>query len=162
MTISIKIHPAVQDFFVAKFGSYHIKLKQSDVLSIRIKNMLQLNPKNYRFHYRNIDYNSELVLELPANFKITDKWIDTQYRNYLDDRRRYMIAREFQQWMKDIFHNYVAGYCVAHNFKPGVQKEAILSFLVTYKIQMNDINYEMLKKSWDRSNEKSMSFIAVC
>lgn len=157
MTISIKIHPAVQDFFVAKFGSYHVKLKAGDLLSNKINHILQVSPKNYRFHFRNIDYNSELVIELPGKFNIADKWIHTQNRHYIDDRRRYLIYREFQKWMKEIFHNFVAGYCIAHNFKPGVQKEAILSFIETYKIQMNDINYEMLKKSWDRSEEKKRS-----
>ena len=148
----IKVHPVLKEFYKCLTGSDVIEVKPNDDFSTRIKTILQLTPKNYnvRYPFGREDY---ITLLLPGKFYLgRDKYIDTTSRNYLDDRRQYFISQELYGMFKSIFHNYVLAYTRSGR----QQKEGILDFCEVYNISMDKINFDMLKKSWDRSFEKKI------
>lgn len=149
--LHVKVHPVVKEFYQSITGSDVIELKPNDDFSYRIKSILQLAPKEYKnYPLKNEDY---VTLLLPKSFRLSeDKRIQTKDRNYLDDRRQYFLSKELYDLVKSIFHNYVMAFARAG----GKYKDGINDFCTVYNISMNKINYEMLKKSWDRSFEKKI------
>ncbi len=149
----INVHPVVYEFFYSRYHTDAIEITPSDSFSIRIKTILQLQPKKYiKFPF---EKGKTLTLLLPKQFRLGEnKKIDTIYRNYLDDRRQYLISRELQKLFKEIFSKYILAFCRGNKMKRGSQKNAINDFCEVYNIKLDAINFEMLKKTWDRSYEK--------
>jgi len=150
----IKVDPFVKQFIKRIYGSDVVDVGQQDALFERIKYILQLQPKEYKQPIKG-DY---VITVFIPRFRILNKRIDNFYRTNLDDRRQKMIAGEFKKLFKKVFHNYVFGYCRSNINKSLLenQKEGIYDFCLAYEINMDEILFESLKKSWDRSDEKKM------
>jgi len=148
----IKVDRYVKEFIISTYGSDVVDIGQQDALFERIKYMLQLQPKDYK---KPIKGDNTITVFIPY-FKILDKHIDKIYRANLDDRRQALIASEFKKLLKRSMHNYIAGYCRSnlHKDLDENQKAGIEDFCEFYRINMDKILHESLKKSWDRSKEK--------
>jgi len=150
----IKVDRYVKEFIISTYGSDVVDIGQQDALFERIKYMLQLPPKEY---INSLKGDNVITLFIPY-YKILDRHIDKIYRSNLDDRRQALIASEFKKLCKKVMHNFVLGYCISNvrNSFHENQKKGIQDFCLLYKINMDKILYETLKKSWDRSKEKKM------
>ena len=149
MPLYIKVHPIVQEFIESRYGSNVIEIGRQDALFERIKFLLQLQPKNYK---KPIENGNGIINLLIPNFNVGVWKVNNLYRNHLDNRHQRMISNEIKDIFKKIFHNYVLAYARAGK----QQKKGIYDFCETYKLTLNNVNYEMLKKSWDRSEEKKL------
>jgi len=151
--VKLKVHPVVYDFYYAQYGDT-FDLKEDTVLSIILPHILDLKPKDYD--------PSRLVNYKQLNIIINDlrlgsaadcvKYIHGEDRKYISDRNQYYISRFLDNIVKNIFHNYILAYLRSNRLAQ--QKDAIMDFCMVYRIEENAINFEMLKKSWDRSGEK--------
>lgn len=157
MDIDISVSPIIKEWIVATHGTDTVQCSKNDFLSHKIKYLLQLN--SGQFIRRNIDPINRITVKL-INFSIGPaecrKTINVDYRYSLPVEYEQIIEAEFYQQFKQVFHSFVLGYCQSTNNSLGSQKEGIESFCETYSISLNKINYEMLKKSWDRSLEKTL------
>lgn len=151
-TVEVRVTPILKEYFHSVYQSDIIPVTQSDLLSTKIKYLLARPPKDY-IPCREF----EAILRIQMlDFHIgkDSKYINKESCNYLDTQAQRIIFNELNRDFKAIFHNYVLGYVRALNYKDGSQKNGILSFCDTYRLPMNRVNYEMLKKSWDRSEQK--------
>lgn len=153
--INLKVSPILREFIIAWYGTDTIKAGKKSSLSKKIKYHLELPPADYHFSQPDCFIRIELVnyfWELNSKRKCTH----TDFRNYLSEYSITIINDDLQEWFKNIFRNFVAGFLVAHKMKTGSQKKAFYAFCDMYNLTMDNINYEMLKKDWDRSKQKSI------
>jgi len=148
--ISVKVTPIIREFIICTNGSDLVICKDNSFIGEKIKYLLKLPPKNYK---PDRVLSNKIRFQL-QNIRIMSKRIFTEYRNYLDTSGNRIIFNELNSAFKAIFHNYVAGYIIPKEICLGSQKEAIMDFCDMYKLTCDNINYEMLKKSWDRSEER--------
>lgn len=157
MDIDISVSPIIKEWIVATYGTDSVQCSKNNFLSRKIKYLLQLG--SGKFIPRNIHPSNRITIKL-INFSIGSSnnriTINVDYRYSLPEEFDRIIEDEFYLQFKQVFHNFVLGYCLSTNNSLGSQKEAIEIFCETYSISLNRINYEMLKKSWDRSPEKAL------
>lgn len=152
-TADVKLTPILKEYIVTKYGSDTIKLKRNDPLLIKIKYLLSNNPSDYRPVSNRSNY---IKIEV-QNFQLAyRKQIEQEYHNYLSPENQQIICIEINSEFKETFHNYVLAFLrggiINRHFHQ--QKEAIEDFCQTYQLKLTKINYDMLKKSWDRSYQK--------
>lgn len=152
-TILLKVHPSVYDFYRCVYKSDTIHLSSNSIFYEKIIGTLDVAPVKYR--NSKVKKQKTLKLVLPAEVRRGNKHPKTTNKE-ISDRHQEMISRELYYLFKDIFHNYVLGYCTSQRGANGCQKKGILDFCFSYKIDDDTMNYEMLKKSWDRSEQKKM------
>lgn len=149
----IKVDPFVFDFYFSKYNSSTILINKKDPLYHLVINKLEHNPSIPP----KLEDKYVLGIKLPyldnTNAHFQGKK-NIQYTNYITAKSQQFISAQLKNLIKEVFHTYVYSYCIACKMKRGCQKKAIESFISVNKIQMNNINYEMLKKSWDRSSHK--------
>ena len=152
--VHVKIHHVIKEYYLSIYGSDTIEVSNNSSFGLRVRNILQLPPGMYK--KCSIKNPTILTFMVPDSFAKDKKGntIKTKFKGYLDDRRQYFLSLQLILDFRLIFHNAMLGYCRASRWEPGCQKTAIYSFCDTYKIAMNKVNYAMLKKSWDRSQEK--------
>ncbi|MGM0530935.1 MAG: hypothetical protein ACQER7_06245 [Bacteroidota bacterium] len=153
--LSIKVHKVLYEYYVNIHGSERIEVKPGDNFSPRVKWMLQLYSESSKKYP--LKHSKELILLLPNEFRLTGrngKRVYTEHRGYLDEAWQYYLSKDLYKQFKGIFHASVLSFCIAKDFSLGCQKEAIYNFIDLYNLTLDDINFEMLKKSWDRSEEK--------
>ena len=148
--ISVKVTPIIREFIICTNGSDLIVCNENSSIAEKIKYLLKLPPKNYK---PDKELSNKIRFQL-STFRIMSKRLFTDFRNYLDTRSNRIIFNDLNSGFKDIFHNYVAGYVTPKKMCLGSQKDAVLDFCSMYKLSCDDITYEMLKKSWDRSKQK--------
>lgn len=143
----LKVHPYLWEFYRGFYGSEIIDVKEHSLLSIRIKNILQTEPKNYpRRQWSDFRI---IVLKLPY-FRTGNKRINVACRNFLDDNHQFLISQELYRDFKNSFMNFILGYVK----NGGTQAEAIKTFCEFYHFEMNQVKTDSLKKTWDRSELK--------
>ena len=144
----LKVHPYIWEFYRGFYNSEVINVTEHPLLMLRIKSILQTRAED---HYRRkwSDFRI-IVLNLPSYFRCGDKVTTIVHRNYLDDRRQYIISQELYHDFKNSFINYVLGYVK----NGGLQSEAISNFCIFYNFEMNQVKMDSLKKIWDRSELK--------
>jgi hypothetical protein len=152
--LKIKVHPVVYDFYFAQYDGDTFDLKDDSVLSIVVPHILTLKPKDYKLerlaNYKQLNVIvHDMIIGAGSDCA---KYIHAEHRHYTSDRNQYYVSRFLDGIVKNIFHNYMLAYMRSN--KKAQQKDAILDFCMVYRIEENAINYEMLKKSWDRSGEK--------
>ena len=145
----LKVHPYLWEFYRSFYGSEVINVKEHPLLSIRIKNILQTEPQNWQ-RRKWSDFRI-IVLNLPY-FRVGNKAVNITYRKFLDDRRQFLISQELYADFKNALHNFILAYVLAG----GTQADAIRDFCSFYKLEMNQVKTDSLKKSWDRSELKEM------
>lgn len=149
--LQIKLHPVVREFIVSTTGSDVIEPIPNSNFYHRVKTILQLTPKDYKKYPLK---RAGTITILVYKFSLGEEnRIYGEHRNHLDDRRQYFLSKEMYDGFKSIFHNYVLAYMRGGGKQ---QKQAIEDFCTVYNLSLDIINYEMLKKSWDRSEQKKL------
>lgn len=152
--LQIKVHPVVREFIVSTTGSDVIEPLPNTNFYKRIQFILQLRPKDYNESYLKRRFRRDATITiLVGQSNISPRKLNPLYRNHLDDYRQNQISRELYKGFKDIFHNYVFAYMRGGGKQ---QKHGIQDFCSVYNLTLDRITYEMLKKSWDRSDEKKI------
>lgn len=149
--LRVKVHPVVKEFIVSTTGSDVIEPIINSNFYHRVKSILQLQPKNYKIYpFKNHSTITIIVSKFHCG---RDNYIYGEHRNFLDDRRQRFLSKELYDNFKSIFHNYVLAYMRGGGKQ---QKKAIEDFCQVYNLSMESTSYEMLKKSWDRSEQKKI------
>ena len=154
VTLQLKVHPIVYDFYFAQYGEI-FDIKDDSVLAIILPHVLSLKPKSYEPE-KLVNYKALKVVlhdHMFGQAKDCAQYINVEHRHYVSDRNQYYISRFLDNVVKNIFHNYMLAFMRSNPLAR--QKDAILDFCLVYSIEENKINYDMLKKSWDRSGQKA-------
>lgn len=152
LTIDIEVNPIIKEWIVSTYGSETIQCQQDDFISNKLKYLLTTTPPDYK--PKHVESDKRISISL-INLTIKKKRLG-EYKYYLSVSSEKILEREFARQFKGAFHNFVSGYIVSTSNSIGSQKEGIETFCSVYGLSMNRINYEMLKKSWDRSREKKI------
>jgi hypothetical protein len=165
MTIDIKVHKALKEFILTTNGSDLIIPAPKSLLWQLVKQHLKVVPQNYthltdRSQYIRIQLLTTRAAKIHTRkIKGSQKntfrnvTLDTTYRSYLDQTGQNAVAKHFKKAFKECFHNFVMGSIFDNPELP--QKKAIENFCAAYHIQFNEMNYEMLVKSWLRSPQRA-------
>jgi len=162
MELNLKVHPVVFYWYRSVYGTTTILLKNNPVFARRLFFLLDCKPKTY--HPSNSKFgNNFRLLKIQVNpyLRIGNKVINTEFRNQMDDRLQYFLSREIKDSFDSVFVHSVAAYCSARNLEPGCQKNGIVDFMDRHNIVEDQINYQTLKKKWDRSEQKKILFKKV-
>jgi len=143
ITIQVKVDPIVREFIYAKLnGAAVVRLPQGDILYKMIHDWLQ---KPNRKHRRKIKPDNLITIYVP-----TTPTKNIYKSHHLTEFRQKLINDYIYQSLKTEFYKHVLDK-ISEGYR---QRKAIYSFMELYHITDANINYEMLKKSWDRSVEK--------
>jgi hypothetical protein len=159
MTVDVRISPVVREFIICTTGDDLIIPRRDDWLWLILKQHLLTAPPDYtlipdaeRRNYIRVmllDCHSSKVYAKDRGRNIH---INTLFRWYLDDRGQNAVARHLRSQFKATFHNFVQG---AATVNPDAQiTDAIHRFCKLYNITMNNITFDMLIKSWQRSEQR--------
>jgi hypothetical protein len=151
--IELKVHPALYDFYFFVYKSDTITLSSNSCFYQKVIAALQVKPADYK----TCKFKKFGVIKLffPYDTRFGGKHIYIGAKE-ISDRNQELISRELYYLFKDIFHNYVLAYCRALKNVPGCQKKGILDFCESYQIKEDTLNYDMLEKSWKRSEQRKM------
>jgi hypothetical protein len=144
ISVDVKVSRILKEFILCTNKSDNLVPEKYDDILKSIMPLLKTTPSGWK----PIQDRSEYIrITLPYN-----REVDTRYRNYLDDIGQRCIELRLNKTFKSIFHNYVLAYVMAGR----QQREGIEDFCDIYQLKCDNIDYEMLKKSWDRSHEKKL------
>ena len=156
LTVDIKVSPILKEFIEAKWGGDTIVLGKDDYFTQKIKHILQRYPENY-VPIKPSDRDSYVRMEVKrvelVRIGSRSLFEKVAQSAYLDSYLQEQIAKELDKYFKEIFHAYVLAFCSARSFADNCQRDGILDFCDVYNLRLNKVNFEMLKKSWYRSNE---------
>lgn len=166
MRVSVRVHPTIREFIVETNGSDIITPNKDDLLWKQVKaNLTTYNENNISSKDNDASYvyiellDSASVKSFTAFNREKGKnyiYIDPLFRCFLTKRGENEIAKELRKRFKNSFHTFVMGALVGN---PKLQqKEAFDLFIEKFNLSLNEITYEMLKKSWDRSIHKKSLF----
>jgi len=149
MHVDIVVNSALREFLVAQNnGSEIFELEKSGLLNHKINLLLEKVPSDFRF-----PKSKENLIRIKLTYlKIGNNKIYPQSKCYLSENSQKIIAADLYKVFKEVFHNYV----LSHHRAGKKVSDGIHDFCKCYNIPMNKLNYEMLKKSWDRSKEKKL------
>jgi hypothetical protein len=145
----------IYEFLTSEYNSPDgiIEIGHQDKFFEDIKFILQLNPRKVPPVNKD-QYPRRITLLIPL-FKIDKNTrINVLYRNYLPPNMQNLVRRHFVRLFKLRAHSFILGCCRMGS----KQSDAIRDFFTVFNINENAINYEMVKKSWDRSSEKFLYF----
>lgn len=146
--VQVKVSPVVREWMICYYGSHIIKPHFEDSYGGMIKLLLDLQPKEYVF--KKLPEHECITFLMPhGSFEGNRNY--NLYRNYLSPLKQRWLNRLFYYHFKEIFHFYMVGYLRGGS---RTQRAAIEDFCKCYNIPLIHISYEMLKKSWDRSEHK--------
>ena len=150
--VSVKCPANLREFLIARNkGSDVLKVNYTDAFVRRIIPYLESTPEDIVIPP--VVNEDHIMVEI-SYFKQDGVMQSSEFKNYLSEENQKAIVSEWEDTYKEIFHNYVAGFCKGMNYKIPCQKRAIISFCNDYDIPMNKILFDSLKKSWDRSKQK--------
>ncbi|NHB67954.1 hypothetical protein [Perlabentimonas gracilis] len=146
--VEVKVSPIVREWTVCYYGSHVIVPRYESHFGWLLKMVLELPPVDYKF--RKLPEQECITFLLP-NGKIGENRNFNVYRNFLSPMGHHFISRTLYFNFKSIFHNFMVG---AIQSGAKTQKEAIEDFCIVYNLPLKHISYDMLRRSWDRSEEK--------
>lgn len=144
ITTEVRVSPLIRDFVNTIYQSNIIELKKNDYLTLILRPLLCLVPENYKpFKPTDCFVKIQLCHQWRYGF-------DIRYRNYLDELGQKFLNDFLYSQFKEIFFSFVQG-CVTSGIE---QQKAIELFCKAYNMNSELINFDMLIKSWNRSNNK--------
>lgn len=159
-TVRVKVTSMVQQFVIALYGSTTIKCEHNDLMTQKIKHIVSLLPKGYKLpqeteaaHYIDIEVKNVNFGQCKANGYKKIYRQTAEANTFIVYALQRELSVELKKLFKSMFHNYVLAFCRGRKFEIGCQKDAILDFCDSYNININKIDYDALKKSWQRSKE---------
>jgi hypothetical protein len=143
ITIKVQVDPIVKEWIVAKNNNFPvIKFAQGDILHKMIHEWLQ---KANRKSRRKLQPDQYITIYIPTcNYKNVYKshHLSVSRENMVNDYLYQAFKKEFYKHMIDKIEE---GY---------TQTDALYDYMDFICIKEGKINFQMLKKSWDRSEEK--------
>jgi len=139
-TTELYIKPYLKDFLVGKFGDEPIKFPRGHDLINRITRLTSKQP------YRNFKRYNNLKILLPYN-----DLKDPRIYNYLSDNSQKVIERYIYYLFNEVLHEHIM-----RNKKDMSIQGAIYNFFEIYRINMDNITLEGLKKKYYRFIKKSV------
>ena len=161
MNVQVKVSPLIREWVVANYGSNTIVCRPRDFFSSKLKYLLQLQPHDQHFtalpdeECININYGK---LTIGRWRSLEHKQLNQNYYTYLSAESQRLLSQEIYRQFKSSFHGFMLGFCIADGNMPGSYRRGICEFMSRYNLPHNAINYEMLKKNWDRSAIKATFF----
>lgn len=151
-TINIKVSKFLKEYYQNNFQS-KIILQKNSYLSMLVRNCIEPLPPCTAPKFHNKSESIEIVLPYIYGVNI-------EYNTYISDQNEQIIASELEKLFKIKLHNFIQGYIAAYMAhypytKHGAIKNAITDFCNINKVSFDSINFESLKKSYDRSQEKN-------
>jgi hypothetical protein len=160
INVSVNTPPILTEFLISRNnGSNVIKVDYNDVFARKILHLLESPPVSSCKKEE-----GKINIEI-SYFQVGNVRYSSENKNYLSEENQGSIVYDWNNTFKEIFHNYVLAYCQGMKFKIPCQRKAIMSFCEHYSIPGDDINFDTLKKSWDRSSQKQkymMKFKRAC
>jgi len=143
ITIQIEVDPTVRQWIISHNNNLPVvKFKNGDILYQMIHDWLQKANRKCR---RIIPPDKCLTVYIP-----TSPYKNVYKTHHLSVSRQKLINSYLYQSFKAEFHKHVI-----NKIEEGYQqREAILDYIDFYHLDETIFQFEMLKKSWDRSDEK--------
>ena len=159
-TVTVKVSPALKEFLLSINGGSDILLpSRCSRLWGLLRQYLTLVPNNYKpIPISGKEDSIRIAIYAGRNFKSWNQTakkvieVNTLYRNYLDGAGQKIIANHLSKSFKQTFRSYMCG-ALSNNPELSIH-DAIYCFCDDYKITMEQITYEMLRKDWYRFREK--------
>jgi hypothetical protein len=163
--VDVKIPKPIKEFIISANGSDLIIPGPKSLLWQLVKQHLKVVPADYKPIIDRTDYiRIEILTTHSAKILATKQrgigkgaqqniTLNTDYRTHLDARGQSAVAKQLRRTFKECFHNFVMGSIFDNPEKQ--QKIAIENFCTAYNIEFNEISYEMLVKSWNRSPQRA-------
>ncbi len=155
--VTVHVNSALWEYLIGVNGGSDVMAPDyQGELWVFVKSRLQTVPSDYRPETPEIKkgiirialppqrgasaiYNLQLKREIFTNFI---------YRNYLDEEAQRQVEGFLMKGFKKTFRDFMAG-AVSCNTQQAI-KDAIEKFCEVYRIEMDSISYEMLRKDWYR------------
>lgn len=155
--VPVRVNPIIREFLIDTTGSDIITPKPKDLIWAVLKQHLETAPVDY---IEPIDTDNYIYVEILDCHR--DKTycfqsnrflhINTLFRWHLSKRGQERIHSWLRRNFKNSLHSFIMG-AVACN--PELQqKEAMEEFCNIYKLSIQKLTPDMIKKSWDRSDHK--------
>lgn len=162
VTVRVRVTSIVQQFVIALYGGTTIRCEHNDLMTQKIKHIVSLLPKGYKLpketdscHYIDIEVKNVFFGQCKENGYRAIYRKRAEANTYITVALQRELSVELKKLFNSLFHNYVFAYCRARRLQTGCQKEGILDFCDSYNININKMDYDALKKSWQRSSEYS-------
>lgn len=159
-TVRVKVTRMVQQFVTSIYGSTTIVCEHNDLMTQKIKHIVSLLPKGYKLphetddcHYIDIQVKNVFFGQCKDNGYKTIYRKRPEANTFISASLQRELSIELKTIFKSMFRNYVFAYVRAKRCAVGSQKEAILDFCDSYKINPDKTEYDTLLKSWQRSHE---------
>ena len=155
MTVLVKVHPALREYLVAVNSGDTIHPERGSHLWGLISMHLQLTPPDYTPTPDTSTPDDCIRIALFDSHARTwcndlsrTIWQDSIFRNHLDPKAQRAIARHLMADFKHTFRAYMTG---AMNNNPDISiAEAIDEFCSDYRITMQQLTIDLLRKDWYR------------
>lgn len=155
MTALVKVHPALREYLVAVNSGDTIHPERGSHLWGLISMHLQLTPPDYTPTPDTSTPDDCIRIALFDSHARTwcndlsrTIWQDSIFRNHLDPKAQRAIARHLMADFKHTFRAYMTG---AMNNNPDISiAEAIDEFCSDYRITMQHLTIDLLRKDWYR------------
>ena len=153
MTIYVPVPKYLKEYYNGYSKSVISLPKKSRLLKL-VSSLLEPQPATKL--QQNYAKNECVKLILPY---LSHKGINVNYRNYVQDKGLQLIALELEAIFRNRLHAFIVGYTIAasqrHPFSVyGTQRQAIEDFCKIHNITFENVNFDSLKKSFDRSEDK--------
>ena len=153
MTVLVKVHPALREYLVAVNSGDTIHPERGSHLWGLISMHLQLTPPDYTPTPDTSTPDDCIRIALFDSHARTwcndlsrTIWQDSIFRNHLGPKAQRTIARHLMADFKHTFRAYMTG---AMNNNPDIA-EAIDEFCSDYRITMQQLTIDLLRKDWYR------------
>ncbi len=161
MRVAVRVHPTIREFIIDTNGSDLIVPGKHDLLWKKVKanlvtyseqNAIKENPEDSYIYIELLDMHSTKQFTKDKGYIN----MNPMYRCFLSKKGQSLVAAELRKRFKDSFHTFVMGALVGN---PNLQqKEAFELFIEKFNLTQNKVTFDMLKKSWDRSEHKKFVF----
>lgn len=151
-TVTVKLKPYLQEFLKAKLKDAMITANKNNLVGVTLRPFLEVRPKDVKpeFHCDDPDW---ITIRLP-------KYDDLNVRNstvYVSEENQKYFQAIMETHFKDFFYSYMddkVRYGKGANLKKGIKKRIIMQFCADFNLPFNNINYEMLQKSYYRRSKE--------
>ena len=166
--VTIRVHPTIREFIIDTNGSDLIVPNKDDLLWKITKTNLttwqedsaRINEGDSTIRIALLDCHGHKSFSFSTGKYNGDRsnyiYQNPMFRTYITDHGMIDISKELRKRFKDAFHTFVMGALMGN---PKLkQKDAFILFIEKFNLSENEITFDMLKKSWDRSDHKKSVF----
>jgi hypothetical protein len=156
-TITVKLKPYLQEFLKSKLNNAEIMANKRNLVGVILRPFLETRQKDIK-PSRHINHDGSQE-EGYITFKLP-KYDDLNIRNgtvCISEENQKHFQDILEAYFKDFFFSYMddkVRYGELSDKKRGIVKKIIIQFCSDLNLPFNEINYEMLKKSYYRRQQK--------